>query len=199
MVCAAVGRLWEIWIGTVQCCYITLCILHKTTQEPLHTGFPQWCGPYKTTQFLLPSSAKTLSGLYLSFGKVELLQKPSGELWTSRAADWRSSSSSAPINSRAGQIFTPVDATNPAVRYRSSAKPHSLVARSAPWGHVSWCLSAYFGQDWRTWSGVWSACQTGDHSRLSLEEWQHWLEHRYWRAMCGLMVSTSAFLACHQC
>ena len=45
--------------------------------------------------------------------------------------------------------------------------PHSLVARSAPCGHVSWHLSAYFGQDWRTWSGVWSACP---HSHREVSE-----------------------------
>ena len=32
-------------------------------------------------------------------------------------------------------------------------------AKSAPCGHVSWRLSVYIGQDWRTWSGVWSVCQ----------------------------------------
>ena len=48
-----------------------------------------------------------------------------------------SSSSSSAIDSRAGQIFSPVDATKPAVRYGSSAEPHSSVVRSAPCGHVS--------------------------------------------------------------
>ena len=49
------------------------------------------------------------------------------------------SSSSSAIDSRAGQIFSPVDATKPAVQYRSSAEPNSLVARSAPCGRLSGC------------------------------------------------------------
>ena len=61
------------------------------------------------------------------------------------------------IDNRAGQIFSLVDATNPSVWYRSSVQPHSLAARSATCGHVSWHLSVYIGQDWRMWSGVWSA------------------------------------------
>ena len=73
--------------------------------------------------------------------------------------------SSSAINSHAVPIFSLADATKPAVW--SSAEPHSLVARSAPCGHVSWCLSAYFGQDWRMWSGVWSACP---HSHREVSE-----------------------------
>ena len=52
---------------------------------------------------------------------------------------------------------------------RPSAEPHSLIARSAPRGHVSWGLSAYFGQDWKMWSGVWSACP---HSHREVSEMQ---------------------------
>ena len=84
---------------------------------------------------------------------------------TNPAVRYRSSSSA--IDSHAGQLFSPVGATEPAVRWRSSAGSHSLVARSAPCGHVSWRLSAYFGQNWRTWSGVWSACQ---HSHREVSE-----------------------------
>ena len=40
------------------------------------------------------------------------------------------------------------------------------VARSAPCGHDSWHLSVYFGQDSRTWSGVWSACPNS-HTKVS--------------------------------
>ena len=75
--------------------------------------------------------------------------------------------SSPVIDSCAGQIFSLVDAKKPAIRQRSSVEPHSLVTRSAPCGHVSWCLSAYFGQEWRTWSGGWSACL---HSHREVSE-----------------------------
>ena len=50
---------------------------------------------------------------------------------------------SSAVNSHAGQIFSLADATKPAVWYRSSVEPHSMVTRSAPCRHVS---SAYFGQ-----------------------------------------------------
>ena len=84
-----------------------------------------------------------------------------------------SSSSSSAIDSRAGQIFSPVDATKPAVRQRSSAEPHSLVVRSAPCGHVSRKegRGLGFGQLVHTHTGKCLKCQSSsdghsDHSAM---------------------------------
>ena len=74
---------------------------------------------------------------------------------------------SSAIDSCSGQVFSPAVATRPAVRLRSSAEPHSLVIKSAPCGHFSWHPSAYFWQDWRMWSWVWSACL---HSHREVSE-----------------------------
>ena len=48
-----------------------------------------------------------------------------------------SETSSLAIDSRAGQIFSLVDAAKPAILQRSSAEPHSLAAISAPCSNVS--------------------------------------------------------------